>query len=533
VRDGLNLVLAALSDGGIKKIAGGWMAVCPAHADGTPSLSVSEGSTQPVVLNCHAGCDPRDILAALKLSWADVCEERSAPAPVKPEHYPYLNETGELLYEVVRMPGKQFRQRRPDGDGGWVWRLDDTRRVIFRLPEVIAAVAAGEPVFVCEGEKDVQAIERAGHVATCNSGGAGKWRAEYDSVFANADVVIVADIDEPGQRHARQVKDHLSPVASRVRIVEAVEGKDAADHLAAGRSVEEFAVTWPGEDDGPELAPDLYEFLAGSESYDWIVPGLLERGDRLILTGFEGLGKSTMTQQLAVMMAAGLHPFSAQPIQPVRVLYVDCENGARHLRRKLRPLEAAARRRGHPVEAGIWRILHKPRGIDLAGDGAAWLLERVTLHKPDVLFIGPLYRLHDGDPKDEPPARRIAAALDAARVQADCAVVIEAHAGHGYGSERSVRPFGSSLWLRWPEFGLGLRPSAEGRAGSVDVVKWRGSRDERSWPTRLDRGTTWPWDGYWPEGIPNVETVESEGAWPVSDPLEGFEPEPPRKDVYG
>jgi 5S rRNA maturation endonuclease (ribonuclease M5) len=506
---GVEQVLAALSDSGLKRVGGGWMARCPSHEDSTPSLSVSEGTTQPVVLNCHAGCEPRAILAALDLAWADVCAEREAPTQVKTEHYPYRDEAGELLYEVVRMPGKQFRQRRPDGDG-WVWRLDGTRRVLYRLPQVIAAVADGDTVFVCEGEKDVHALERAGYVATCNSGGAGKWRADYDAVFTDADVVIIADKDEPGQRHARDVRDHLEPIASRIRIVEAARGKDAADHLAAGHTVEEFLRTWPAEEEEPELAPDLYEFLAGDDRYDWLVPGLIERGDRLMVTGFEGFGKSTLIQQTAVALAAGLHPFTRAAIAPCRVLFVDCENGARHLRRRLRPLEAAARARGRPIGEGMWRIIHKPRGIDLAAGDAEWLLERVTLHQPDILFIGPLYRLHAGDPKEEMPARRVAAAIDAARVQANCAVVIEAHAGHGGGGvERSVRPFGASLWLRWPEFGFGIRPAQDGPEGSVGFVPWRGPRDERAWPERLDRGTPWPWDGYRSDGRWNTDIEET------------------------
>ena len=501
--DGLDLVVRALDAAGCKprRSGSGWSSLCPAHDDSRPSLSTSAGAKQPVVLTCHAGCEQSDIVSALNLSWADLSAEQARPAVAADEHYPYTDESGVLLYEVVRKPGKKFLQRHPVGDG-WEWRLGDTRRVLYRLPQLIAAVAAGQQVFVCEGEKDVHALERAGFVATCNSGGAGKWRPEYAEFFDDADVVIVADKDEPGLRHARQVRDHLEPIAAHLMIVEARHGKDAADHLAAGFGVKEFDITWPAEADEPELAPDLYEFLAGDDSYDWLVPGLLERGDRLMLTGFEGLGKSTLTQQLAITIAAGLHPFTFEPIEPRRVLYVDCENGERYLRRKLRPLKDAAELKGRPVAEGdAWRIIHKPRGLDLAGDDAAWLLERVTLHAPDVLFIGPMYRLHAGDPRDEVPARKIAKALDDARVQSGCAVVIEAHAGHGNGLDRSVRPFGASLWMRWPEFGFGIRPTTDGGFGSVEFMPWRGPRDERQWPQRLDRGTLWPWAGYRSDGI--------------------------------
>lgn len=64
--------------------------------------------------------------------------------------YPYHNEHGELLYEVVRYEPKDFRQRRPDGRGGWTWKLDDTRRIPYRLRELVEAIAAGRTVVVVE-----------------------------------------------------------------------------------------------------------------------------------------------------------------------------------------------------------------------------------------------------------------------------------------------------------------------------------------------------------------------------------------------
>jgi RecA-family ATPase len=231
------------------------------------------------------------------------------------------------------------------------------------------------------------------------------------------------------------------------------------------------------------------------------VPGLIERGDRLMLTGFEGLGKSMLTRQMAVTIAAGLHPFTFEEIDPRRVLLVDCENSQRQSRRKFRelgprihPLRAArARRRATPHPP--------PEGIDLTRDSdAAWLLERVTAHRPDVLFIGPFYRLHAANMNDELPARKTIAVLDLARVKADCALIVEAHAGHGeQGKNRSVRPAGSSLLLRWPEFGYGLAPGDDPAPGQpcriVDVKAWRGPRDERDWPAALAWGKPgqWPW----------------------------------------
>lgn len=509
---------------GIKASGGSYMARCPAHDDGRASLSISTGKEHPVVLHCHAGCDRDAVLAAIGLTWDELCKPREnghrgewTPRGEAIAVYDYVDEDSKLLFQVCRTADKQFPQRRPDSTAktGWSWRLGETRRVLYRLPKVIEAVNAGQSIYITEGEKDVHTLERLGVVATCNPGGAGKWRDEYAATLRDADVVIVADRDDPGQAHARQVAASLTGVVAHVRIVEAYIGKDVTDHANAGKALDDLVLTWSSEEEPPlDLAPDLWEFLAGEDpDYDWVVPDLLERGDRLIWTGFEGLGKSMFVRQLAVMAAAGLDPFAATEIPQVKVLLIDCENSERQSRRKFRPLAYATVDIRRDVPEGGLRLMHKPAGIDLTRDeDAAWLIERVTAHQPDLLIIGPFYRLHAADMNDERAARRVVGVLDAARTKVDCALVVEAHAGHGeQGIHRNVRPIGSSLLMRWPEFGYGIAPAKNphGQASCqdihpgrercpdavriVDVKQWRGARDERDWPERLTWGTPWPW----------------------------------------
>jgi hypothetical protein len=497
----------------VRPSGGAFMARCPAHDDGKASLSVATGRDQPVVFHCHAGCDPEDIIAKLGLTWEDLSAPRPerweaaewTPAGPATAVYDYRDERGTLLFQVLRTATKDFRQRVPDptAKSGWTWKLGDTRRVLYRLERVIDAVAAGREVWITEGEKDAHTLEALGIVATCNPGGAGKWRPEYSEFLREAVVTIAADRDEPGHAHARMVRDALAGTAEYVRIVEGTSGKDITDHVHAGHGLHEVTEIWPGEEPPKtDLAPDLWEFIsAADEPYDWIVPHLLERGDRLMLTGFEGLGKSMLTRQMATCIAAGLHPFTFEEIEPHRVLLIDCENSERQSRRKFRELAAASVSHARRVPEGGLRLIHRPAGIDLTrADDAAWLLERVTAHKPDVLFIGPFYRLHAANMNEELPARKTIAVLDEARVRADCAMVIEAHAGHGeQGIKRSVRPTGSSLLLRWPEFGFGIVPGDEPAPGKpcrvVDVRPWRGGRDEREWPQALAWGKpgSWPW----------------------------------------
>ena len=223
-------------------------------------------------------------------------------------------------------------------------------------------------------------------------------------MLRDAVVRIIADADKPGRAHARQVAVSLEGVASAVEITEAAVGKDAADHLAAGKSLADLVITKDAAVVAePELAPDLYDFIAGEDPpIEWVIPDLLERGDRLIWTGEEGRGKSMALRQIAVAAAAGIQPFTDTIFRPQRVLIIDCENPERKSRRHFRALAEIARFKQRPVPVGGLRIILRPESINLGSeDEALWLLERVTAHKPDLLVIGPLYKLHALDINEE------------------------------------------------------------------------------------------------------------------------------------
>ncbi|MFZ3569457.1 AAA family ATPase [Streptomyces sp. BH034] len=264
----------------------------------------------------------------------------------------------------------------------------------------------------------------------------------------------------------------------------------------AGRAADDTPVT------------DMHDFLTVVDTYDWVVPGLLERGDRLMLTAGEGGGKSVLLRQIAVAVAAGVNPFTIVPSEygSQRVLVLDCENSAPQSRRHYRHLMNAAQNAHQPVKRGQLHIDVRPEGVDLTrGSGRSWLMRRVETVMPDLLVIGPVYQLHTGDPSSEDHARRVTTALNEARVTANCAMVMEAHAPHGSGfGPRSLRPAGSSLWMRWPEFGFGLRPVEDEKSAEEDrarrLVPWRGLRDERAFPPFLRQGQRggWPWVPYTP-----------------------------------
>lgn len=191
--------LAVRIPGGTRRRGDWYDARCPAHEDEHPSLSFRDEGSRVRVL-CRAGCSPTAIALALGLRVPNLFDA----APAKPTsrsfiEYEYRDERGELLYVVERREPKSFRVRRPDGRGGWMWSLNDTRRVLYGLP----LLREQDTVWVVEGEKDADRLRRIGIPATTNPAGAGKWRDDYAEqlrVAAVRCVAIVPDNDDVGEK---------------------------------------------------------------------------------------------------------------------------------------------------------------------------------------------------------------------------------------------------------------------------------------------------------------------------------------------
>ncbi len=224
---------------GGKKSGAGWACKCLSHEDDHASLSISELNGK-ILVKCHAGCEQDEVIAALlaKNLWPETSAKKKIVAT-----YDYVDAAGTLLYQAVRYEPKEFRQRRPDGKGGWIWNLQIIKRVIYNLPTVLKAVKVGENVFIVEGEKDVAALAKIGLTATTNASGAGKWRKEYSVCLKGAKAIILPDNDDPGRAHAQQVAQFLAGVAAEVKIIElpGLPPKgDASDWIANGGNRDEL-----------------------------------------------------------------------------------------------------------------------------------------------------------------------------------------------------------------------------------------------------------------------------------------------------
>jgi hypothetical protein len=163
---------------------------------------------------------------------AAIMGQTGAGRPSSPvvARYDYTDEGGALLYQVQRHEPKRFSQRRPDGNGRWVYQLGDVRRVLYRLPELLQYPDG--TVFVCEGEKDADRVAALGHCATTLSGGS-NWTPELVEVLRGRDVLILEDDDKPGRKKALAAAQALHGTAATVRIVRFPGAKDVSDWLDA------------------------------------------------------------------------------------------------------------------------------------------------------------------------------------------------------------------------------------------------------------------------------------------------------------
>jgi replicative DNA helicase len=270
------------------------------------------------------------------------------------------------------------------------------------------------------------------------------------------------------------------------------------------------------EIDSPLLAGDpddldVADFLTQpvAERAPWVIPGLLRVGHRVIVTAPEGVGKSTFLRQLGMLPAFGIHPLTFTPIEPVPTLIVDLENPADVVQDALRRLvDQAERWGGSSLTASLWL---KPGGINVRTRRDRLAFENVLRrHKPPLVAFGPIYKAYTrkANETDEQVASEVQAILDDLRTRYGFALVAEHHAPkaqHGY---RDLVPFGSSLWLRWPEVGLKLVPGAGDKRDILTVGRWRRDRTATRWPDQLHRDRQWPFVGYYAKGIDHEGGVD-------------------------
>jgi hypothetical protein len=331
-----------------------YKAKCPFHEDDTPSLSVNLESGLFKCFGCQEkgdvftfyqkkhGCDFREAMKKLS-RLAGLNGDRTEAPKARPRivrTYDYEDPKGNLLSQVCRFEPKDFRQRHPDGKGNWIWDMKGVPRVPYHLPQIMS-VDPGVPVFVCEGERDVDALIDLGLTATCNPMGAGTWRKEYNQYFKGLKVIILPDNDRAGRDHGQQVAQNLYGVAASVKVVELPglpEKGDVSDWLKAGGTTEqllslaEAAPEWkPAQDQEEDSPEDLLIFKANDfvnldlQPKRVILHPWISEYSIIMIYGPRGVGKTMLVFGLLDSITRGV-PFGPwEVITPVRCLYLDGE----------------------------------------------------------------------------------------------------------------------------------------------------------------------------------------------------------------
>jgi len=378
---------------GVRKTAAGWQAQCPAHEDRKASLSISVTADR-ILIYCHAGCKTAAILEKMGLKPKDLFLS-PLPKTTRPDRpeivatYDYTDETGKLLFQTVRFRPKDFRQRHPNGKGGWIWSLRGVKMVPYRLPEVLQAPA----VFVVEGEKDVETLMLYNLAGTCNPMGAGKWREEWGKYFTGKEVTIIPDNDEPGRKHAEDVAGKIFLHAKKTKILTLPSDgavKDVSDWFTHGGTIDQWqalthkAREWKPKD--PEQEKPRLKVISADELQDkvfpepkWAVPGLLTEG-LTILAGRPKRGKSWMGLGLALAVASGGIALGKIKVEKGDALYLALEDNERRLQNRLDRIKGQDDR--------LPSKLHLVTDfLPLAMGGMTSLLEWLDRHKDTRLVI--------------------------------------------------------------------------------------------------------------------------------------------------
>jgi Toprim domain len=275
---------------------GGFMARCAlaehhAHGDRTPSLHVSPGDDDNVLLKCFAGCPTEEIVRAVGLQMRDLYYGNGTDR--EPDVvYPYHDEHGVVIYEVGRWNFGNGRKTFKAGlhdpvTGQWVGGVNGIPRVLFQLPRVLKAKEDGNRIYICEGEKDALVLQKhldadeSGAVATTAPFGAGNnWPTSFtDTLVGATEIVIVVDNDEKGLERGEQVYKSLDGKVKSLRAVRALSGNDAHDHLVThGLGLDDFVDITPK----PEPPPDRPDNRTDARKAASLSEKSVRSGDRTI-----------------------------------------------------------------------------------------------------------------------------------------------------------------------------------------------------------------------------------------------------------
>jgi len=338
-----------------------FQALCPFHDDSTPSFNFNGLTGQ---YYCH-GCGKKGdilhfyskinsldtkgdfgkILKGIAKDFGISINGKKKARLLKA--YPYHDPDGKLLFEVCRMEPKDFRQRKPNGKGGWTWNLKGIEPVLYRLPHVMNA----SEVIVVEGEKDADNLSKLGFCATTCPMGANKWRDSYSGYLKNKNIILIPDNDLAGREHMTKIAASVNGNSASLKWIDLPGVPDKGD-------ISDFINTFHDPEEAAERlsimienAP-LYEppkiltlddaILEDTSFFSlnikhkekYLSPWLTEQAV-ILISGWRGTGKTWLALSLLDAVTRG-NPFGPWPCEKATpCLFLDGEMPVPDIRERL------------------------------------------------------------------------------------------------------------------------------------------------------------------------------------------------------
>lgn len=448
--------LALFPDKPRKKAGNGWLVICPAHNDHSPSLLVRPPKNLDYIadIKCMAGCANEAVLKTMNLTMADL--HRNSHSQKDPHIkyeidviYNYMDANGKP-FEVVRTKPKGFYQRQPDGKDGYLKEKDKDGKehysmagieyVLYHLPDIKTAIVHGDTIWIAEGEKDVDNLYAVGLVATTNPMGAGKWLEAYsDSLVGAKQVNIIPDNDKPGIEHAQKVANSLSCKGTPTKLLKPFDdAKDTSDWLLAGHNINELraiADATPFFTPGPEVLTTasgekvivrcLSEIPPTKPQWLWYP--YIPLGKQTMLSGDPGEGKSQICLAIATAITLGKGLPGVEPFKPGAVVIATAEDG----------YSDTVRPRMDSYGADISKVTVM-EGTFTLDDSGCELLETVIFRKHPILVIVDPLMAYLGEKLDVNKAnqvRHVTAKLAALSEKYGCTILTVRHLTKSKGSK--------------------------------------------------------------------------------------------------
>jgi hypothetical protein len=461
----------------------------PGHGAGNGDRNQSctvdhvEGKT---LVHCHANCPHDDVLAAANLTDAELFD---SPKPVrsnagKPKYtnYSYRDEAGAELSQSVRKDlangDKTFYQRHRGPDGQWISNTEGVRRVVYGLPELLAA-DPHEPVWVVGGEKCVGIMREHDFVATTNIGGEGHWTAEDSAFLRDRDVLIFPDADKVGREHGQQVAAALQGIAKSVKVVDVLglplKG-DCEQYFSAGHTAKELRELAANTKEWTPQASTATTETASEEPEDFALDtieprpfkglwfGRLVNGEMTVITGAPGVGKGLLLCYVVAHYTTGRPMFGDRIAQPAgHVLWIAVEDA--HDTSLVPRLIAAGADRSRIHAWNMNRPLSLPEDV-------ARIVARIDLHHAGIVIIDPAQTVINKDfsANADADVRRTFSPLAAACRARGCVLVLVRHTNKRSLGSAMDRGGGSIAWSGMAAIELMLgRRVIDGESTNVDV----------------------------------------------------------------